>query len=210
MDTMLSSEHIVGERAQAGPTPWRNRIVGHGREAPDQLLANPYNWRVHPQGQRRALAAALSEVGWVQSVIVNRRTGHVVDGHLRIALALERGEPEVPVVYVDLSEEEERLVLATLDPIGALALGDGDKLGELLAALQVDQAALTRLLDDLAQGSGPLNAPRPLAGETPALARGGAEVLVEITCSAEDLERFRPTLDAWARQPGVHVRIKGN
>jgi ParB-like chromosome segregation protein Spo0J len=195
--------------------------VGHGAEAPDQLLANPYNWRVHPQGQRRALAAALSEVGWVQSVIVNRRTGHVVDGHLRIALALERGEPEVPVVYVDLSEEEERLVLATLDPIGALAWGDGAKLGELLAALQVDQATLTRLLDDLAS---PIHANRlqGLTGDnpaTPTLARGSrqrmnnglsdreTEVLVEITCSAADLERFRPTLDAWSERPGVRVHI---
>jgi ParB-like chromosome segregation protein Spo0J len=194
---------------------WRNRIVGHGTEAPDQLLANPYNWRVHPKQQRRALAAALTEVGWVQSVIVNRRTGHVVDGHLRIALALERGEPEVPVVYVDLSEDEERLVLATLDPIGALALGDGDKLGELLAALQVDQAALMRLLDDLAQGSGPLNALLAGGGETPTLARGSADLpvqrqtgaIVEITCSAEDLERFRPTLEAWSERPGVRIHI---
>ena len=26
-------------------TEWRNRIVSHGEEAPDQLLANPRNWR---------------------------------------------------------------------------------------------------------------------------------------------------------------------
>ena len=26
----------------------RNGIVGHGEEAPDLLLANPRNWRVHP------------------------------------------------------------------------------------------------------------------------------------------------------------------
>ncbi len=49
------------------PTPaWRNRIVGAGEEAPDQLLANPGNWRVHPKAQQDALAGALDEVGWVQ------------------------------------------------------------------------------------------------------------------------------------------------
>jgi len=31
---------------------WRNRITGHGDEAPDQLLANPRNWRIHPAGQQ--------------------------------------------------------------------------------------------------------------------------------------------------------------
>ena len=26
---------------------WQNRIIGHGDENPDQLLANPRNWRIH-------------------------------------------------------------------------------------------------------------------------------------------------------------------
>ena len=37
-------------------TAWRNRIVGHGEEPPEQLLANPANWRLHPTEQQRALA----------------------------------------------------------------------------------------------------------------------------------------------------------
>ena len=52
---------------------------------------------------------------------MNRRTGYVIDGHARVALALTRKEASVPVLYVDLSPDEERLVLATFDPIGALA-----------------------------------------------------------------------------------------
>ena len=66
---------------------WRNRIIGHGEEPPDQLLANPRNFRIHPKGQQDALAAVLDRVGWVQDVIVNQRTGHVIDGHARIAIA---------------------------------------------------------------------------------------------------------------------------
>ena len=84
--------------------PFRNRITGSGMEAPEQLLANPRNWRVHPKAQEAALAAVLDEVGWVQNVIVNQRTGNVVDGHLRVSLAISRGEATVPVVYVDLDE----------------------------------------------------------------------------------------------------------
>src|ERR1700722_15600770 len=99
----------------AKPAKWRNRIVGHGEEDPTQLLANPRNWRLHPKAQQDALAGVLEQVGWVQDVIVNKRTGFVVDGHARVALALSAGE-RVPVVYVDLSEQEEALIIATLDP----------------------------------------------------------------------------------------------
>jgi hypothetical protein len=40
---------IVPERT---PATWRNRIVGSGEEPPDQLLANPANWRIHPGSQQ--------------------------------------------------------------------------------------------------------------------------------------------------------------
>jgi DNA modification methylase len=89
-------------------------------------------------------------VGWVQQVMVNQRTGYVVDGHARIEEALSRNEPTVPVLYVDLSAEEEALVLATLDPIGAMATADTERLRELLAELVVDDAGLLALLGDLA------------------------------------------------------------
>ena len=62
----------------------RPRIVGEGVAAPDQLLSNPKNWRTHPDNQQNALASVLDDVGWVQRVIVNRRTGHVVDGYLHV------------------------------------------------------------------------------------------------------------------------------
>jgi DNA modification methylase len=131
-------------------TTWRNRIVDSGQEAPEQLLANPANWRIHPQAQQDALAGALDEVGWVQQVLVNRRSGFVVDGHARVALALSRGESTVPVLYVDLEPAEEALVLATLDPIGAMAGQDGEKLRALLADIAVDDDGLRALLGQLA------------------------------------------------------------
>jgi DNA modification methylase len=114
------------------------------------LVANPANWRVHPSHQQAALAGSLDSVGWVQQVLVNRQTGFVVDGHARVALAIERDEPAVPVLYVDLTPDEERIVLATLDPIAALAGADDGKLADLLASVAVDDAGLQALLDSLA------------------------------------------------------------
>ena len=130
-------------------TPWRNRIVDQGEQDPTQLLAHPLNFRRHPAAQRDALRGSLSEVGWVQQVIVNRGTGHVVDGHARIEEAISAGAPTVPVLYVELSPEEEKLVLATLDPIGAMAERDDQRLAELLAELNVDDEGLQALLDSL-------------------------------------------------------------
>lgn len=123
-------------RAPRPSGPFQNRIVGSGEMPASQFLANPGNWRIHSHLQERAITSSLSEVGWVQNVVVNRRTGHVLDGHLRIGAALSQGDdPMVPYVEVDLSPKEERLVLATLDPIGAMAGTDDDKLADLISDL---------------------------------------------------------------------------
>ncbi len=116
--------------------PWKSRIVGEGDEAPDQLLAHPLNRRTHPDSQQGALGDVLDRVGWVQRVIVNRRTGHLVDGHLRVKLAMRRDEPTIPVLYVDLDEDEERLVLATIDPLSAMAGRDEEILAKLLDGIE--------------------------------------------------------------------------
>jgi hypothetical protein len=136
---------------------WQNRIVGSGEEAPDQLMANPKNWRIHPITQQEAVGNVLDEVGWVQQVIVNKTTGHLVDGHLRVALAISREEPSIPVTYVELTEQEEALVLATLDPLAGLAATDADKLAELLGEADTQGQALQNLLDDLSKSSAPLD-----------------------------------------------------
>jgi hypothetical protein len=134
--------------------PWRSRIVGHADIPPAELVANPGNWRLHSKAQSAALANALDEIGLVAGATVNQQTGHLVDGHLRVELATAKGEPTVPVTYVDLSEAEERLVLASFDPLGSAATADKAKLEELLAALSPTDGALQAMLDDLADHNG--------------------------------------------------------
>jgi DNA methylase len=141
-------------RPRAASVAWRNRITGHGDEDPKTLIPNPANWRTHPRAQQLALAGAMTEVGWVAQVLVNRTTGHVVDGHLRVELAISRNEPTVPVTYVELSEDEERLVLATLDPLAAMATADTDLLAKLLAELNPVDASLTALLTEIGEQHG--------------------------------------------------------
>lgn len=134
---------------------WKNRIVGHGEQAASQFMANPLNWRVHPKAQREALTGVLSEVGWVQSVIVNRVTGNVVDGHARIEEALKLGEDTpVPFIEVELSEEEEKQILLTLDPISAMAAADKANLDALLHDVSSASAGVQSMLAELAEKNG--------------------------------------------------------
>lgn len=109
-----------------------NRISEEVRTLPaSQFLAHPDNPKEHPFEQREALRRALQRLGFVLPVLVNERTGYLLDGHERIFQALET-DAEVPYVTIDATEEEERLILATLDPIGMLARHDKDKLKALL------------------------------------------------------------------------------
>jgi DNA modification methylase len=129
---------------------YKNRIIRHAHEKPDQLLSNPFNWRLHSQHQNRVLDATLSEIGWVQSVIVNQTTGHIVDGHLRVSLAIKHDEPQVPVVYIEVTENEEKALLALIDPIAGLAAQDDDMLRMLIDQVEIENATIQGFLDDLA------------------------------------------------------------
>jgi hypothetical protein len=133
---------------------WANRIVRYGLEDPEQLCANPCNWRVHPGAQQAAVKGALDDLGWLQDVIVNERSGFVLDGHLRVALALRHGQKSIPVKYVALDEREEALALATLDPLAAMATVDKDKLAELMREASTGEAALQSLLESQAVKAG--------------------------------------------------------
>jgi hypothetical protein len=131
---------------EAPPGGWKSRIVGHAKVCPKKLAANPLNFRTHPLRQREVLKAAIEELGFVRSVTVNKRTGNIVDGHERVLQAADSGQPTIDVEYIDVSEEEERKILATLDPIAELATVDGGKLDELLHDLAFGDVALQQML----------------------------------------------------------------
>ncbi len=114
---------------------WENRIVSYSAEDPKSLTANPHNFRRHPKGQRLALNAMIADVGMVQPVIVNANTGRIIDGHLRVDLAIEQGQSSMPVIWVDVSADEEMKILATLDPIGNMATTDAGILDALIGQL---------------------------------------------------------------------------
>jgi DNA modification methylase len=139
---------------------WKSKIVGHGQEPASQLLANPFNHRRHPDKQRKAVAASIREIGFVKSVIVNRTTGHVIDGHERIMQALAQGEDTmVDVEYVELSEEKEKLALLILDKTSELATVDNASLEALVGDVQTAEQDLADLITAMSQEAGLLDGP---------------------------------------------------
>lgn len=105
----------------------KDRIRELRRVPARDLLPNP-NWRQHPRSQREALAAILAEVGYADAVLARELDDgrvQLIDGHLRQDLA---GEETVPALILDVTEEEAAKILATHDPIAAMAGADKDAL----------------------------------------------------------------------------------
>lgn len=122
---------------------------------PKTLSPNPLNWRRHPEAQRLALKGALGEVGWAGALLYNEATQRLVDGHLRRDTVAASGDGEkVPVLVGSWTEEQERVILATLDPIGAMAEADKGVLEKLLAETSVVDSELQSMLQKLADDAG--------------------------------------------------------
>ncbi|MBA2702677.1 MAG: ParB N-terminal domain-containing protein [Blastocatellia bacterium] len=103
---------------------------------PATLTPHEQNFRRHPAIQAAALESSLSDYGWLAAPIVNRRTGNrILDGHARVEIALQRGEATIPVRLVDVTEADEKRILASFDKIGEMRERDDQALALLLAEL---------------------------------------------------------------------------
>lgn len=129
----------------------RDRIKDFRRVRADALRPHPRNWRTHPSAQREALRGVLAEVGYADALVARQLDDgslQLLDGHLRAELT---PESLVPVLVVDLTDEESLKLLATLDPLAAMAETDARVLGEVLDDVQTENAGLGKLLAQLAE-----------------------------------------------------------
>src|SRR5216683_1785834 len=117
---------------------WRDR---------EELEDNPKNWRQHHNQQLLALRDIIAEVGWAGALLYNERTGRLIDGHARKKIA-RKGE-RLPVLVGSWTEEEERKILLTLDPIGSMAAADRTALDELITSVRFESSALGAVLEQL-------------------------------------------------------------
>lgn len=162
-------DNMTKRKASAkGGAGWRNRIVGHAKVDPAKLLENPFNWKIHDAMQTEALAGTIRELGYLRSVTVNRKSGRIIDGHLRVSLAIREKQKTIAVEYVELNAAEERAAIASMDPLTLIAGNDQEKIGELLKQLD-DGSQVRAILAGLAReepGSGDDHAKGPTAADT--------------------------------------------
>lgn len=121
---------------------FRNNIRGYGDVDPKELVANDLNFRVHPSDQNKVVQASLDDLGWFDMVMVSANTSRILNGHLRVSIAIQRGEPTVPVRWVDVTEDEEQAILASYDAIGLAAVTDNNQLKGLLQSIVKPSNAL--------------------------------------------------------------------
>ena len=127
----------------------RDRIVELRRVPASQLAPNPANWRTHSAEQADALRGLLAEVGFAGAALAREQadgTLQLIDGHLRAETA---GDEPIPVLILDVTADEAAKLLATFDPIGAMAGADAEKLAELLAEIETQSPAVQAMLDEL-------------------------------------------------------------
>jgi DNA modification methylase len=129
----------------------RDRIRELRRVPASSLRPSPRNWRRHPPAQRAALRGILEQIGFADAVLARETPDGLmlIDGHLR---AEEMGAALVPVLVLDVDEAEADLMLATLDPLAAMAQPDQDKLLDLLASVETESQAVKDMLEALANG----------------------------------------------------------
>ena len=80
------------------------------------------------------LKRSLEEFGYVEPVIWNKTTSHVVGGHQRLKVLLDMGITEVECVVVDMDAEKEKALNIALNKISGD--WDKDKLALLISDLQ--------------------------------------------------------------------------
>ena len=146
----LALDLAAADAVPEGSAPWRNRIVGQATRNPLSLVPNPYG-QVEPLDFELDMAwGTLEKIGWFLPVIVNQVTGHIVDGHSRVTMAITRGEALVPVMYLELSIDEERCVRDFFDGTA----NDRWHAPEATGALATGEPPPARLSDDPDGGDG--------------------------------------------------------
>ncbi len=166
----------------------RDRIVELRRVPASELRPHPRNWRTHPEAQRNALRGLLSEVGYADALVARQLEDgslQLIDGHLR---AETTPEAIVPVLLLDVTAEEAEKILATHDPLAAMAGADSELLDSVLASVQTENEAVRAMLAELQANLHDASQSSPLAaGPTEIDIPRAFQIVIE--CDDENAQR---------------------
>ncbi len=98
-----------------------------------KLKPDPANPRHIDDRELEALTRSIQKFGMIDPIIAQREDGTVIGGHQRLLTARRLGYKFVPVVFVDLSQEQARLLNIALNKISGSF--DQELLAQLLSEL---------------------------------------------------------------------------
>lgn len=154
---LVGASAVAGRPATTPHARWATRIVGLEYHPAGAIQPHAQNWRGHGPDQQRVMAGILEDIGIAGALLCYRSAGIVtlLDGHMRHALDAAQ---VWPCLMLDVTDDEADVILATFDPLGALATTTHSQLDALLATTRTDHTSVQALLDALATprtGHGP-------------------------------------------------------
>ncbi len=99
----------------------------------DRLRPEPFNPRRMSEAEMDALIRSIREFGFVEPLVARRDDMTIIGGHQRLLAARRLGHDRVPVVFIDVSPEQAKLLNLALNKIAG----------------SWDEALLARLLGEL-------------------------------------------------------------
>lgn len=103
----------------------------------EKLMPAGYNPRIDLQPddeEYKNLQKSMDTFGYIEPIIWNEQTGHVVGGHQRLKILLAKGYSEIEVSRINVSEEKEKLINVALNKVSGQ--WDEDKLEDILRDIQ--------------------------------------------------------------------------
>jgi hypothetical protein len=162
----------------------RNRIREHRKVRVGDLVPHELNPRVHTADQREALHALFGEIGFARSLLAYELADgrlKLIDGHLR----QRELDPDdcIDVEILDVTDDEARKLLLSLDPLAQLAEYDASTLDRLQAVTTSDNAVLEAFWSQLSKQDQATRAQLEQATSKPAPPR--EQFLILLECASE-------------------------
>lgn len=170
----------------------RDRIKELRRVPASELIPNPRNWRTHPTAQQDTLRGVLAEIGFADAVLAYE-TPHglqLIDGHARAEISTGG---IIPVLILDVTQDEADKLLATLDPLAAMAGADAGKLDDLLGTLETQSQAVADLFESLRDQYGVFAVELGKLPDLPTGDRGGYQTM-SFSLTDEQAEQIKAAL----------------
>ena len=163
----------------------------------------PIPWPGNPRrGDVNLIAQSIEVNGFYQPIVVQKRTGYVIAGNHRLAAARQIKMAEIPVVVLDVDDEQARRMVLVDNRAADKATYDADALVDLLGQFDLDDLEGTGWtedeVDDLLTPDALSDEPEPEPEADEQM--GGLEFRVVVDCQSEqDQAQLIETLEAEGR-----------